>query len=176
MFGRAFVDEPMMRWPLGAGGNLANRFTRCFGYFLESALPLGIVSEVGDATGGAVWIGPGEAASWDGDPWIQDRILKLADDGGGRYAEFWEWVERNEPDEPLWKLDSIAVDPAAQGQGVGGALVRAGLERARADGVGACLSTGTPRNVEIYARCGFRVVQELAAPGEGPMIWFMRWS
>jgi hypothetical protein len=41
-------------------------------------------------------------------------------------------------------------------------------------GVPAFLSTGTPRNVKIYGRSGFRVMDEADAPGGGPHIWFMR--
>ena len=74
----------------------------------------------------------------------------------------------------MWQLDSIGVDPGFQGHGVGRALIAAGLARARADGVGAFLSTGTPRNLSIYGRCGFRVVKDIEAPGGGPHIWFMR--
>jgi hypothetical protein len=36
------------------------------------------------------------------------------------------------------------------------------------------LSTGTRRNVDIYGRSGFRVVDEADAPGGGPHIWLMR--
>jgi hypothetical protein len=32
IFGRAFVEEPMVRWPLGSTGDLVERFTRCFVY------------------------------------------------------------------------------------------------------------------------------------------------
>ena len=53
MFGGAFVDEPMMRWPLGEEGDLADRFTRCFSYFLETVLGLGIVLEAGSGRGGS---------------------------------------------------------------------------------------------------------------------------
>jgi ribosomal protein S18 acetylase RimI-like enzyme len=61
------------------------------------------------------------------------------------------WVDSHSPDEPMWQLDSIAVEPAFQGRGVGRALIAAGLARARAraDSVGAFLSTGTPRNASI---------------------------
>jgi hypothetical protein len=55
-------------------------------------------------------------------------------------------------------------------------LIATGLARARADGVGAFLSTGTPRNVAIYGRCGFRVVEDIDAPSGGPHVWFMRWD
>ena len=35
LFGRAFVTEPMMRWPLGEHDRIDERFVRCFEYFLE---------------------------------------------------------------------------------------------------------------------------------------------
>ncbi len=43
VFGRAFINEPMMRWPMGGGDDNVDRFTRCFAYFLEIALGLGLV-------------------------------------------------------------------------------------------------------------------------------------
>jgi len=174
VFGRAFVREPMMRWPLGSEGDLGERFTRCFGYFLEAALPLGLVWEAGAGDGAAVWIAPEQSEVWDGHPWNQARILALADDGGGRYDAFWDWVAKHDPPEPSWQLDSIAVAPELQGRGIGRTLIEAGLARARAQRTGAFLSTGTEVNVAIYARCGFRVYEEAQAPGGGPHIWFMR--
>jgi len=71
-------------------------------------------------------------------------------------------------------LDMVAVDPALQGQGVGSALIRHGVELARGDGVAAFLETGNPRNVPYYERFGLRVTGEADAPDGGPHIWFMR--
>lgn len=176
VFGRAFVHEPMMPWPLGADGDLAARFTSCFGYFLEQALPLGVIWEAGDADGAAVWIPPGRSETWERHPWSQARILALGDDGGHRYEAFWDWVAEHEPTEPAWQLDSIAVQPELQGRGIGRAMIEAGLARARADGTSAFLSTGTAANVTIYRRCGFRVYDEDDAPPGGPRIWFLRWD
>jgi GNAT superfamily N-acetyltransferase len=176
VFGRAFVHEPMMCWPLGSGGDLAARFTRCFAFFLEVALPLGVVWVAGQTDGVAVWIAPGQPEAWELHPWNQPPILDMAEDGGRRYAEFWDWVARHEPPEPAWQLDTIAVEPELQGRGVGRKLIEAGLARARADGTSAFLSTGTPANVAIYGRCGFRVYDQADAPGGGPRIWFMRWD
>ncbi len=87
-----------------------------------------------------------------------------------------DWVYSHGPEGELWQLDSIAVEPRSQGRGLGRALIDAGLERARAESVGAFLSTGTPRNVDIYESCGFRVVEDADAPDGGPHIWFMRWD
>ena len=166
-----------MRWPLGAPDHeAAECFTRCFTYFLEQAVPLGLIWEAGDAEGVAAWIPPGRSETWERHPWSHPRILALADDGGRRYEAFWEWVAAHEPAEELWQLDSIAVAPSLQGRGIGRALIEAGLAEARADGAGAFLSTGTHANVAKYGRCGFRVYEEADAPGGGPHVWFMRWE
>ena len=154
----------------------AGGYTRCFAAFLEVVLDLGLVREAGNAQGAAVWVPPGRFASWAEHPWNQPRIHALTDDGGHRYDAFWRWVDSRSPSEPLWQLDSIAVDPSVQGRGLGTAMIADGLDRARRDGVGAFLSTGTERNVSLYATCGFRVVDEAEAPGNGPRIWFMRWD
>jgi predicted N-acetyltransferase YhbS len=119
---------------------------------------------------------PDAAESWESHPWNQPRITALNHDGGRRYDVFWDWVYSHDPDEGLWQLDSIAVAPDSQGQGLGTALIADGLERAWAQGVGAFLSTGTARNVGIYERSGFRAVEEADAPGGGPHVWFMRWD
>jgi ribosomal protein S18 acetylase RimI-like enzyme len=176
VFGRAFVAEPMMRWPMGETRDPVEQLTRCFSYFLETALDLGIVSEAGTANGAAVWIPPGQLEDWNAHPWNQERIHALTDDGGRRYDAFWRWVDAHSPSETLWQLDSIAVDPPSQRHGFGRALIDAGLARARADGVGAFLSTGTEHNVSIYQKHGFRVVERAHAPDGGPPIWFMRWQ
>jgi GNAT superfamily N-acetyltransferase len=139
-------------------------------------LGLGLAWEVGGGKGAAVWVPPDLSEAWKENPWNQPRISALTDDGGHRYDAFWDWVDSRIPDERLWQLDSIAVAASAQGRGFGAALIGVGLEQARADGVGAFLSTGTPRNVSIYGRCGFHVVQDVDAPGGGPHIWFMRWD
>src|SRR4051794_16012299 len=177
LFGRAFVNEPMMLWPMGEHGDLVERFTRCFAYSLESMLESGMVWEAGAARGAAVWVPPRESEAGGDHPWWnQPRIDALTEDGGRRYEAFWDWVDSHTPREPMWQLDSIAVESAAQGGGIGSALIADGLARARADGVGAFLSTGTRRNVSIYGRSGFRVVEDIDAPDSGPHIWFMRWD
>ncbi len=133
-----------------------------------------MVWEADSAKGAAVWIPPGLFGIWDQHPWNRPRIHARTVDGGARYDRFWRWVDAHTPD---LAADSIALDPPTRGHGYGAALIRARLARAQADGIGAFLSTGTERNVSIYVRCGFNVVGEGDAPGEGgPHIWLMRWD
>jgi predicted N-acetyltransferase YhbS len=86
----------------------------------------------------------------------------------------WEWVASKIPREPLWHLDSAAVLPGWQGRGIGSALIEFGLEHTRESGTAIVLETGTPRNVPLYERHGFHVVEEADSPERGPHIWFMR--
>jgi GNAT superfamily N-acetyltransferase len=101
-------------------------------------------------------------------------INPLTDDGGVRYATFWDWLGAHLPGEPCWFLDLVAVAPTAQGRGLGRRLVMHGLDLARADGFPAFLETSTPRNVPFYQSLGFQIVDEQRAPDGGPMIWFMQ--
>jgi GNAT superfamily N-acetyltransferase len=164
-----------VRWSLGEGGDLVDRFTCCFAHFLEAVLGHGLVWEADGGRGAAVWVPPEQFADWEVHPWSHPSIAGLADDGRN-YSRFWDWVDLHNPSEPLWQLDSLAVEPVSQGHGLGGALVATGQALARADGVGAFLSTGNLRSVTTYERLGFRVVQAAAVPNGGPEVYFMRWD
>jgi len=50
-------------------------------------------------------------------------------------------------------LGPVAVEPERQGQGIGGALIRAGLERLAALGAKGCVLVGNP---DYYRRFGFQ--------------------
>jgi GNAT superfamily N-acetyltransferase len=104
----------------------------------------------------------------------RELIRPLTDDGGARYDVFWDWLGGQLPDEPCWFLDIVAVDATARGGGLGRRLIEHGLARADADGLPAFLETSRPDNVALYERFGFRLVDELGAPGNGPAIWFLR--
>jgi GNAT superfamily N-acetyltransferase len=177
LLGRAFVSEPMLRWSLGLHGDVAQRFVRYFEYFNETLARLGMLWEADTARGAAVWI-PGDADDAFAQAIDASRpsVHTLTSDGGQRYDAFWEWVEARIPDEPLWHLDSVAVEPGSRGSGVGAALINFGLDLARAENTGACLETGTPTNVPYYERLGFRVIDDADAPHGGPHIWFLRWD
>jgi ribosomal protein S18 acetylase RimI-like enzyme len=72
-----------------------------------------------------------------------------------------------------WYLAGIGVDPAAQRQGIGAALIAPGVEAASRDGVPAVLLTNNEANLSFYEGNGFRVVKEGATPKDGPRAWAM---
>jgi GNAT superfamily N-acetyltransferase len=177
VIGRAFVTEPMMTWPLGGRtDDLEERCIRANELFLEPLMDRGIVWESVDGHGALVLVPPGQADAWDdANAHVEESAPHhVTDDGGHRYHRFWDWVASRIPAEPLWHLDSVAVEPGWQGRGIGSALVEFALERVRTSGVAVILETGTPRNVPLYMRLGFHVVEEADSPDGGPHVWFMR--
>jgi len=70
----------------------------------------------------------------------------------------------------LWFL---GVSPAAQGRGIGSALLRAANARLDAEALPAYLETGTTRNVALYERHGYQVISQHKARADAPPMWSM---
>jgi GNAT superfamily N-acetyltransferase len=174
VLGRAFRDDPMIRWPIGQNHDVQRRIVQHFTAIFGPLLDLGTMWEAQDAAGFANWVPPGGAGeALETTDQIRASLDRLTDDGGARYDVLWEWVEDRVPAD-AWYLDVLGVDPARQGEGIGSALIRSGLERASADGADAFLETSVPSNVAYYERFGFRVVEEGEPTADAPHIWFMR--
>ena len=69
---------------------------------------------------------------------------------------------------PWFALGPVSVEPDRQGEGIGGALIRAGLSAIEAEGALGCILTGNP---EYYTRFGF-VVSPSHCPPEEPGEYF----
>ena len=95
--------------------------------------------------------------------------VKTAADG----PQIMQQMARYHPKEPHWYLPLIGIDPAHQGRGLGGALMRHATDICDRDGVPAYLESSNERNLSLYERNGFRVVGELQALGHGPTLWRM---
>ncbi len=68
----------------------------------------------------------------------------------------------------------LGVEPALQGQGIGGALIRPILARADEQRVPCYLETYAEGNVRYYARHGFALVTAGVEPSSGERFWTMR--
>lgn len=74
---------------------------------------------------------------------------------------------------PVDLLGPLAVTPDRQGHGLGSALVRACLERARRNGVARVCVLGDPG---YYARFGFGPEEEIRPPYPIPPDWLTAWQ
>ena len=76
-------------------------------------------------------------------------------------------------DTPAALLGPLCAAPDRQGRGVGSALVKAGFERLRADGVTTVLVLGDPA---YYGRFGFAAGHDIAAPYDLPAEYVAGWQ
>jgi ribosomal protein S18 acetylase RimI-like enzyme len=72
-----------------------------------------------------------------------------------RWAVVFERLVSLHPAEPHWYLSSLGVEPAAQGRGIGLALLADWLAEVDRDAQSAYLETDRPENVAFYERRGF---------------------
>ncbi len=82
-------------------------------------------------------------------------------------------VDGLHPTEPHWYLATLGTAPEHQGHGLGSALLRSMLRHVDEVGEPAYLESSKERNVSLYARFGFEVVEELHSATGGPPIWRM---
>ena len=172
---RAFVEDPLVRWPMRADIDPYEGVFIQLEPLAKGYAEIGVLWESDGCAGVAAWLPPGMGdqaqALWED---TKSELGWVFDDDGVRYSALWDWMGEHVPDEPVWFLEIVGVDPAAQGKGVGSALIHHGIERSQADGNPAFLETSEERNVAYYERFGFRVVEEDDAPLGGPHVWFMR--
>jgi ribosomal protein S18 acetylase RimI-like enzyme len=82
-------------------------------------------------------------------------------------------MARFHPREPHWYLPLFGVDPARQGQGLGGRLLEHANRLFDREGTVAYLESSNPRNVPLYLRHGFEVLGRIQV-GSSPVFTPMR--
>lgn len=97
--------------------------------------------------------------------WVQGLRVSL------RWQRVFEHMHERHPLERHWYLATLGVAPAAQGEGIGSALLAALLRRADADRLPVWLETDRPENLPFYLRAGFASVDESRV--YGVPVWHM---
>ncbi len=171
----AFIDDPALAWIFPDAARRPARLTRFFDLITraDGRLPLAHVACASDGRiiGAALWRPPG---AW-GLPTTSlianlPRLAATFTTALPRTLGLMGTMDHQHDRRPHWYLQFIGVSPAGQGQGVGGALLRAGL--ARAGGQPCYLETATPSNVGLYQAHGFGVRNEWQH-GDAPNFWSM---
>lgn len=167
VLGRAFYDDPMfqyiipddaargpaMEWFMGRGA--------LYGHKYGEVYTTGATVE-----GDAVWLPPGETNL----PMLRmaqaGMLIAPFKLGFSPFRRFlgvmntFEALHHRDMPERHWYLMILGVEPARQGQGIGGALIAPIVARADAEGLPCYLETAKARNVAFYTRHGFEVIVE----------------
>jgi ribosomal protein S18 acetylase RimI-like enzyme len=70
-----------------------------------------------------------------------------------------------------WYLLLLGVDPACQGKGIGGSLLKQVLDMADCDHLPCFLDTNNENNLPFYEHYGFRVAGQERPHPDGPFVW-----
>ena len=172
---RAFYDDPPMVWLLPNPDIRLARLTRMFATIIGiESLPYGgvdIACAGDEILGGAIWMPPGH--------WQPGLLAKIRAAPGHwravaaaeiRAARMGHALGRAHPKEPHWYLKSVGIDPASQGRGAAGLLLRSRLERCDREGQPAYLEASKLEGVPLYERFGFRVTGTVDMPKGAPVV------
>ncbi|RBP66204.1 acetyltransferase (GNAT) family protein [Brevibacterium sanguinis] len=160
----AFADSPWTRWALPARGYL-RRLREIQHLYLTHARDHGIVLVDDDIHAVAAFLPPDPPAP------AEAEWRRIAELHGPRLAEV-SRVPTPAPPSGAWTLETVGVDPEQQGQGLGTAILTAGLALIDDRGDSIALETSDERNVRLYERLGFATAATTAI-ADGPFVWSM---
>lgn len=142
------------------------------GALFDKRVGNGTVWMTEDATSVAMWDAPGHPTAEVAARAYRSFELAASAEDLSRLRAYDDGCAEVAPTGPYWYLGVLATHPDAQGRGGAGAVLAAGLARADADGLPACLETSTLANRAYYARRGFTEAVEIPAP-EAPATWWL---
>lgn len=173
----AFYDDPPFMWMLPDARTRRVRTRSIFGTVIRrealrhGAVDLAWDSDSGTIAGGAIWFPPGA--------WPSPVLRQICALPGyalalrrrlGPAAAVLTAVARVHPSAPHWYLYAIGVDPAFQGRGVGGALLRSRLAHVDRAGAAAYLESSKTGNIPLYEHFGFEVAEVPSLPNGAPVV------
>lgn len=86
--------------------------------------------------------------------------------------ELFDLMKQHRPTTPHYYLALLGTRPEHQGRGLGSALLTPVLSRCDREGAPAYTESSNLRNIRLYERRGFEVIDELTLP-DGPPLWPM---
>lgn len=175
---RAFERDPFYDWLIPKDALRARRFEWMFELLLNRySLELSDTYATRGLEACAIWKPPGDytlsfpeqlkAAPGFARVIGWRRLLR-----GLKLIEHMEGLHARLAPGPHVYLYVLGVDPAHQGRGLGGTLLRPRLERCDADGLDVYLETANADNVPFYERHGF-VLRHMAEHPRFPTLWCM---
>ena len=167
----AFALDPVIRWIYQDAGDYLKHWPRFIEAYGGQAIAHGAGHATEDFSGVALWLPPGISPDEDG----VAELLHAAV-GGERGADVdaaLEEMDEYHPTSAHYYLTLAGVDPRLQGQGIGSALLRAGLHRCDGQQLPAYLEATSRGSRDLYARHGFEelgVIQNGVMPPMWPML------
>lgn len=171
---RAFFDDPMMCFLLADERTRPAKLPQLFKLLFKLAVPYGACDVTDGYEAATIWRPSGH---WHV-PFYQyitnapEFLGVFGVAGGLRAMSAMDYIEKRHPKEPHHYLQVIGTDPAKQGKGFGGVVMRKQLAIADAAHLPAYLESSKTTNIPIYQSFGFELTGEICVPN-GPTLYPM---
>lgn len=167
---RAFENYPVFVYVYPDDSERKDRLPHFFKSMVHKGLLRGEVYASSPAMEGVtVWLPPGI-------PGGLSKAFEVDREAFDRFAYYGKGVygvrQKHAPD-PHWFLELIGVVPEFQGKGFGGRLLTPMLDRLDQESLPCYLDTEVEKNVAVYQRYGFRVLDDMIVPGTEVRSWGM---
>ncbi|MBN2149613.1 MAG: GNAT family N-acetyltransferase [Anaerolineales bacterium] len=179
LLARAFFDDPLYCYAFPDASLRRARAAWDLGKLALYGMHFGQVLASPALSGCVVALPPGETDFSEermGLVGMLDAAAHIGLEGEKRLMTFVNETERYHAEvapQPHWYLLLLGVDPAAQRQGIGSALLKAILVQADTGGFPVYLETTKAGNLPFYQRHGFIVRAEAPLPDGGVDVWYM---
>jgi ribosomal protein S18 acetylase RimI-like enzyme len=181
LLARAFQDDPLMVYMLPNAQRRKRLLPVLFGVVVRYCLRYGVIYTTSGLEGVICCLPPGQITTIGrlalislSDPPLQLGLIALRRFLRASAAS--DRAHKQAAPGTHWYIWALGVDPACQGQGFGGQLVRTVLWQAKARGKPCYLDTENPRNVPFYGQFGFRQVSESPIIGSDVRVYAMLWE
>src|ERR1700733_3372587 len=171
--GRAFADDPLICFFLPDVAARPLKMPKLFKLLFELGLPHGACDVTEGFESVALWRPPGKWHIPFSDYIVKGpQFLGIFGLGGLSVMGAMDRIEKVHPREPHYYLQAVGTDPAMQGKGFGGVVMRRQLAIADSKGMPAYLESSKESNIPIYQSLGFELTGEIKVPG-GPTLYPM---
>jgi ribosomal protein S18 acetylase RimI-like enzyme len=174
---RAFIHDPLFSYLISDTNQRSKTLNHYFQHVIKYGLRYGEVYSSPNLEGISVWLPPKSSSHtrWKAIKtgalvlplkvkWkylaLQNKIYKFTDD-----------LHKNLVPYPHWYLSLIGVGPNHQGKGFGQQLLSTTINRIDPESKPIYLETNKEKNVEIFKRFGFRILQKVIVPGTEIFHW-----
>lgn len=167
----AFSADPVARWMFPNPHQYLAYAPQVMQTFGGRAFDCGTAHVIEGGVGAALWLPPNVEP--DEEALISVMQSGVAEQDQADVFAVLEQMGKAHPDEPHWYLPLIGVDPAQQCKGFGSALMQHALQVCDRDGTPAYLESSNPRNIPLYQRLGFELLDAIqvgASPPIFPMV------
>lgn len=163
---QAFWDDPFLLHFYPHEAARARRIHLFFDLLWRANAPLGHIDICGDGTTAALWRPPGRwqiptrtiVANW-------PAMLRAYGPAMGKVLKTMRVMAQHHPRSLHWYLMTVGTDPAHQGLGVAGSVIRSRLALCDVSGTPAYLEAATERHIPFYSSFGFRLTGEVKVAG-----------